>query len=155
MGNSGLFLEVDVCLGKKSKYFIYVTFVQGGGQVSPVSVPYHELLDDSLTIWFVVTECDFSLLYYRTFWWVMKGFVLEATSRHAYLTWSLPIVTAAQFSCSSPAGECQASLPVCLCQNADISRAVHLCCFFGCIWPVITLVLMRFVFFVGPKEEKH
>lgn len=45
MGNSGLLLEADVCLGKKSQYFLYVTFVWRRGKVSLVSVPYHELLD--------------------------------------------------------------------------------------------------------------
>lgn len=130
--------------------------MQRRGGVSLVSVPYHELLDSPLTVWFVVTEHDFSLLCYSTFWWVMKGFIPEATSGHAYLTWSLPLVPVVQFTCSSPVEECQAGrrqLQVSLCQNQDIIRVVSLCCFFWCIWTVINLMVMC-IFFCRPKMLK-
>lgn len=97
MGNFGLFLEVEVCIWGRKLAILFLSFVERRRKVSLVTVSFHELLDSSVTVSFGITECDFSLLCYRIFWLVVKGFVLDAALRHAHLTWSCPSVPAVQF----------------------------------------------------------
>lgn len=80
------------CSLRQEKYVLYFChfWTEEGRSLTSLSV-HHELLDSPLSIWFVVTERDFSLLCYGTSWWVMKGFILEATLRHTYLPRSLPL----------------------------------------------------------------
>lgn len=95
-GNFGFFLEVKVRIWGRKWAILFLSFVERRRKVSLVTVSFHELLDSCVTVSFVITECDFSLLCYRIFWLVVKGFVLDAALRHAHLTWSFPSVPAVQ-----------------------------------------------------------
>lgn len=109
---------------------------------------FHELLGSSVTVSFVVTERDFSLLCYRIFWWVMKGFVLEVALRHAHLTWSFPSVPAVQiYKKAAGRKRAVASAP------RDKSTVLSLHHFWGFILPVIILKF-TWTCSIGLKEEK-
>lgn len=142
------------CLLRQEKYLLYLCYfcTEEGKIVTSVCALQWVV---GLTISFVFTAHDFSLLNCGTSWRLLKGFILEAAFRYVYLSWSLPLAPVAVLLFSHK--KCQAGssqLWVCLCQIGDCRQdQVCLCSFFWCIWPAITLKL-TWTYFCRPKREK-